>query len=337
MAATLGTEGSGGSGRVPFEQRAATLPGVSAPSSVVRSIIRIASSSAQTLEAFLIERLPSEAARSSTATWSTVRTPPMTEPRWTRDEIATTGRAYPSADLALTPDGLKAVGAVDGAGAGRQEGHLGRLAAVGADDVVHFARTPVAAGVAGPAGLPAVVTAAGLVHQAPLGVELLLTGGEDELFAAVAAGQRLVGEAHVRVLLGRFLVACGRLGRENGERMFRLRRRGKYNRISAKKLRALGSISSSHAEGIRSRGPERRAGLPEHHGDGPRRGHQGPGHRPHRRGHRGRGARDRRGGPQLDHGGPRRAPREGASEVAGGRGFEAPAHRLLLHRQRAEG
>src|SRR5947209_1424153 len=213
MAATLGTEGSAGSGRMPLEQRAATLPGVSAPSSVVRSIIRIASSSAQTLEAFLIERLPSEAARSSTPTWSTVRTPPMTEPRCTRDEIATTGRSYPYGTCFLTSNGLEAVRAVDGAGAGGQEGHLGRLAAVRADDVVQLPRAALATAVARAPGLAAVVAAPGLVHQTALRVELLLAGGEDELFAAVAAGQRLVAEAHVRVLLDKFLVACGRLGR----------------------------------------------------------------------------------------------------------------------------
>src|SRR5438045_1668886 len=49
--------GSDGSGRMPFEASAATLPGVSAPSSVVRSITRIASSSAKTLESRLIERV----------------------------------------------------------------------------------------------------------------------------------------------------------------------------------------------------------------------------------------------------------------------------------------
>src|SRR5947209_8597821 len=187
MAATLGTVGSAGSGRMPFEQSAATLPGVSAPSRVVRSIIRMARSSAQTLDAFLIERLPSEAARSSTPTWSTVRTPPMIEPRWTRDEIAITRRAYPYRRVRLTPNGLEAVGAVDRAGSGGQERHLRRLAAVGADHVVHLAGTPLAAAaVTGAPGLPAVVAAPGLVHQAPLGVELLLAGGEDELFAAIA-------------------------------------------------------------------------------------------------------------------------------------------------------
>ncbi len=50
---------------------ARTLPGVSFPSSVVRSIMRTASLRPATLAAFLSERLPSAAARSSTATWST--------------------------------------------------------------------------------------------------------------------------------------------------------------------------------------------------------------------------------------------------------------------------
>ena len=71
IAATEGMLASLGSGRIPFEHSAATFPGVSAPSSVVRSIIRIASSSANTFASRLIERFASEAARSSTPTWST--------------------------------------------------------------------------------------------------------------------------------------------------------------------------------------------------------------------------------------------------------------------------
>ena len=47
------------------------MPGVSAPSSVVRSVVRIASSRAKTFASFLIERFASEAARSSRATAST--------------------------------------------------------------------------------------------------------------------------------------------------------------------------------------------------------------------------------------------------------------------------
>jgi hypothetical protein len=54
-----------------FEQSAAIFPGVSEPSSVVRSIIRTARSSAKSFDSRLIERRESEAARSSTATWST--------------------------------------------------------------------------------------------------------------------------------------------------------------------------------------------------------------------------------------------------------------------------
>src|SRR5215211_320405 len=68
-AATAGIVGSA-SGRIAFEQRAETFPGVSAPSSVVRSIIRTARSSAQSLASFLIDRFASDPARSSSATAS---------------------------------------------------------------------------------------------------------------------------------------------------------------------------------------------------------------------------------------------------------------------------
>ena len=69
-AATEGMFASPGSGRIAFEQSAATLPGVSEPSSVVRSMQRIASSSAKTFASFLIERFASDAERSSSATAS---------------------------------------------------------------------------------------------------------------------------------------------------------------------------------------------------------------------------------------------------------------------------
>jgi len=79
-------------GRIPLAHRAATLPGVSEPSSVVRSMQRTARSSAQSFEAFLIERLASEAARSSAPTSSTLRTPPISEPRCVRESaVATNG------------------------------------------------------------------------------------------------------------------------------------------------------------------------------------------------------------------------------------------------------
>src|SRR5438874_2736933 len=70
-APTEGIEGSDGSGRTAFAHIATTLPGVSTPSSVVRSMHRTARSSAQSFEAFLIERVARPAARSSRPTAST--------------------------------------------------------------------------------------------------------------------------------------------------------------------------------------------------------------------------------------------------------------------------
>ena len=80
-AATLGIESSPGCGRTALEHIAATFPGVSAPSRVVRSMQRMARSSAHSFEAFLTERPASAAARSSAPTWSTLRTPRISEPR----------------------------------------------------------------------------------------------------------------------------------------------------------------------------------------------------------------------------------------------------------------
>src|SRR2546422_7315876 len=85
MAATDGIDASPGLGRIALAHRAATLPGVSDPSSVVRSMQRIARSSAHSFEDFLIERLASDAARSSAPTSSTLRTPRISEPRWVND------------------------------------------------------------------------------------------------------------------------------------------------------------------------------------------------------------------------------------------------------------
>src|SRR3981081_3971409 len=83
---------SPGLGLIALAQRAATLPGVSAPSSVVRSMQRIARSRAHSFEDFLIERLASEAARSSAPTSSTLRTPRISEPRCVRERaVATNG------------------------------------------------------------------------------------------------------------------------------------------------------------------------------------------------------------------------------------------------------
>src|SRR5438270_5328541 len=90
MAATEGIDGSPGFGRMPFAHSAATLPGVSLPSSVVRSMQRIARSSAQSFEDFLIERVVSRAARTSAPTWSTLRTPRIRDPRCESDRAVGT-------------------------------------------------------------------------------------------------------------------------------------------------------------------------------------------------------------------------------------------------------
>ncbi len=85
MAATEGIEASPGLGRIAFAESAATLPGVSEPSRVVRSMQRMDRSSAHSFEDFLIERLARDAARSSAPTSSTLRTPRIKEPRCERD------------------------------------------------------------------------------------------------------------------------------------------------------------------------------------------------------------------------------------------------------------
>jgi hypothetical protein len=59
-----GTDGIERVGRIAFALSARTLPGVSAPSSVVRSIIRIARSSAKSFDSRLIERFASSAGAS---------------------------------------------------------------------------------------------------------------------------------------------------------------------------------------------------------------------------------------------------------------------------------
>ena len=75
MAATGGTSGWSGSGRMACAQSDRTLPGVSAPSSVVRSIMETAMSMACSLASFLIERVASTAERRSSPTWSTPGSP----------------------------------------------------------------------------------------------------------------------------------------------------------------------------------------------------------------------------------------------------------------------
>ena len=67
-AATDGVPGAVGAGCRPLAHSARTLPGVSAPSSVVRATMRMARSIAHALDVVLIERVPSMAARASTPT-----------------------------------------------------------------------------------------------------------------------------------------------------------------------------------------------------------------------------------------------------------------------------
>src|SRR5438270_5148783 len=75
MAATVGVVGSAGSGCLAFAHSARTFPGVSWPSSVVRSIIEIAVSIAHCLAVVLIDLLASMAARASAPTRSTPGSP----------------------------------------------------------------------------------------------------------------------------------------------------------------------------------------------------------------------------------------------------------------------
>src|SRR3954451_6586729 len=70
-AATAGQVRSSGSGRRALAASERTLPGVSDPSSVVRSTIEIAVSIAHALAVVLIERVPSTFTRFSAPTWST--------------------------------------------------------------------------------------------------------------------------------------------------------------------------------------------------------------------------------------------------------------------------
>src|SRR5450756_929265 len=74
-AATWGVAGSPGSGAFALAHSERTLRSVSAPSSVVRSIMLIAVSMAQALDVVLMERVPNPAARASAPTWSTPGSP----------------------------------------------------------------------------------------------------------------------------------------------------------------------------------------------------------------------------------------------------------------------
>src|SRR5918996_2138455 len=82
-AATWDTVWSVGSGRTALADIWATFPGVSMPSSVVRSMHRMARSSAHSFDSRLMDRVASEAARSSRPTASTevtLATKPATPP-----------------------------------------------------------------------------------------------------------------------------------------------------------------------------------------------------------------------------------------------------------------
>ena len=81
--------------------------------------------------------------------------------------------------------------AVDGLVVPGQEGHLGGRAALRTNGVVHLtvlvARSVLAV-------VPALPAADGLVLEALLGIEFLLTGGEGKLTAAIPADQNFVFE-----------------------------------------------------------------------------------------------------------------------------------------------
>ena len=70
-AATRGQLGSAGSGVTAFATSERTLPGVSAPSSVVRSMSPMIRSRAHAFDVVLMERVPRPAARCSSPTAST--------------------------------------------------------------------------------------------------------------------------------------------------------------------------------------------------------------------------------------------------------------------------
>ena len=82
----------------------------------------------------------------------------------------------------------EALAAVDRTVFARLEGHLAGLAAACANGVEHLALTTGSV----LAGIAACLAALGLVLETTACVELLLTGGENELFAAIFAYQSLV-------------------------------------------------------------------------------------------------------------------------------------------------
>ena len=94
--------GRSGRGGPPWRTSARTLPGVSAPSSVVRSIIEMARSMAYAFAVVLIERVPREAARASRPTASTPGSP-CRKRRSALSDAVTSARAW-GAVWAWSPD-----------------------------------------------------------------------------------------------------------------------------------------------------------------------------------------------------------------------------------------
>ena len=97
-AATRGVDGSDGSGVIALATSERTLPGVSAPSSVVRSMSSMILSSAHAFDVVLIDRVPRPAARCSRPTASTPLSPSRCRRRLRLGEIAAehrTARARP--------------------------------------------------------------------------------------------------------------------------------------------------------------------------------------------------------------------------------------------------
>src|SRR5262245_35579850 len=86
---------------MPFDVSAATFPGVSSPSSVVKSIIRTARSSANNFDSRLIERFASVPARSSRATASTEPIRGSRGSSGSSNPVASTGALAIARSLAL--------------------------------------------------------------------------------------------------------------------------------------------------------------------------------------------------------------------------------------------
>src|SRR3954471_3507784 len=138
-AATAGQDGSVGSGRRALADSARTFPGVSAPSRVVRSTMRMARSSAYAFAVVLIDRVPSDAERASAPTWSTPGRPCRNRRRDTSDPVASDsspGRGLNTAPAVMGPSigpARRPAGPADGTGRPReaQSPHEGVIGAAG--------------------------------------------------------------------------------------------------------------------------------------------------------------------------------------------------------------